>query len=90
MATTNIATQDYAVFEIVNSKLREIYVGVVRSEALQAIPLRLPPSAPIAHWGPYGPEPVRGIEVALSEGDAHAFAANYVKTELPEGWRFLA
>ena len=89
MDTTVVAADAYAVFEIVNTKLKEIFVGVAPSAALRAVPLRLPANAPLLHWDLSEPEPVRVIELDLTERDARAFAATYAKRALPDGWRFL-
>jgi hypothetical protein len=81
---------DYTVFEIVNAPLKEIYVGATR-RAIHELAGRLhhEPHEPIRHWDLREAAPVRSIEFDLNESDAHAFIRNYVKTELPKGWRFL-
>ena len=80
----------YTVFEIVNEKRLEIYVGVTRDPILQMIETirhRRPDS--IRHWNLDEVEPVRSIELYMSEKDARAFVENYVKTSVADGWRFL-
>ena len=79
----------YTVFEIVNEKCREIYVGATRvpiSQMTEALRRRRPDS--IRHWNLDEVEPVRSIELDMSEKDARAFVENYVKTSVSD-WRFL-
>ena len=80
----------YTGFEIVNEKCREIYVGATRdpiSQMPEALRRRRPDS--IRHWNLDEVEPVRSIELDMSEKDARAFVENYVKTSVADGWRFL-
>jgi len=79
----------FTVFEILNARLREVYVGVAPDEALKETPLRFPPTVPILHWGLENRGLMRCVAGALDEEDARAFALNYAKTALPPGWRFV-
>ena len=85
-----VEADDFTVFEIVNLELKEIYVGATRRAIHElARRLHLETHEPIKHWDLREAEPIRSIEFDLKESDARAFIVNYVKTNLPEGWRFL-
>ena len=80
----------YTVFEIVNEKRLEIYVGVTRdpiAQMIETIRRRRPDS--IRHWNLDEAGAVRSIESDMGEKDARAFIENYVKTSVADGWRFL-
>ena len=79
----------YTVFELVNEKRLEIYVGAARAPLVQAAGALHPRSESIKDWDLDDAGAVRGIEGDMSEQDARAFIKNYVQTALPEGWRFL-
>ena len=80
----------YTVFEIVNDKRQEIYVGATRDPIFQmadALGRRRPQS--INDWDLADMKPIRSIEFNLSEKDAQAFIENYIKTGLSKSWKFL-
>ena len=80
----------YIVFEIVNEKRQEIYVGLTRDPILRMTEnLRRRRPVSIQHWNPDEIGTVRGIEFDMGEKDARAFLENYTKTRLADGWRFL-
>lgn len=83
-------TKGYTVFEVVNEKRREIFVSLTIAPMVEAIAAlsRARPAA-IKSWQLSDATTFRSIEFGLSEKDARAFIANYAKTGLPEGWRFL-
>lgn len=89
MAATDEATGKFAVFELLNAQLREIYVGVADDAALNEVPLRLPVNAPLLHWDLQNTSPIRYVASELREKEARSFAEVYVKTSLPVGWRFV-
>jgi hypothetical protein len=78
------------VYELVNERLREIYVGrtsgIVFSDGDKGRPS---PAWRIAHWKAEDVRPPRSIEADLDEEDAERFIQAYVLTPLPKGWRFV-
>jgi len=85
-----LSKRSVSVFELVNERRREIYVG--RTSRLIFAGAGVEPHAPVpelAHWDPADVRPPRHIEGDLSEHDAERFIAAYVNTPLPKGWRFL-
>lgn len=79
-----------SVYELVNERLREIYVG--RTSSLKsgaAATAQRTPVPQIAHWDVADVRPPRHIERDLSERDADSFISAYVQTPLPDGWRFV-
>ena len=89
MDMTRVAADEYTVFEIVNARLKEIFVGVASDAELRAVPLRLPSNATLLHWGLSESEPAHPIQLDLTKRAADIFVENYVKSALPNGWRFL-
>ena len=80
----------YVVFEIVNEKRREIYVGATRDPIFQMTDaLRRQPPHSIQHWNFEEVGAVRSIEFNMGEKDARAFIANYIQTGLSKDWKFL-
>ena len=80
----------YTVFEIVNEKRHEIYVGATRdpiSHMPDSIRRRRPES--IKDWDLEDMKPIRSIEVNMGEKDTRAFIENYIKTSVADGWHFL-
>jgi elongation factor P hydroxylase len=90
MMTVDHEPRNYAVFEIVNADLKEIYVGSTNRAIFEIARgfHRAPPES-IKHWNFAGVETVRSIEFGLGAEDARAFVTNYIGTELPDGWRFI-
>ena len=84
------ASKQFTVFELVNEKLREIYVAHTDGPVFGVVAdLRRMAAPPIEHWNFDEVRPVRSIEFGLNEEDAHKFVQNYVQGDLPEGWRYL-
>lgn len=79
----------YMVFEAVNEKRREIYVGAAYVSALQEIGALHPRPESIKDWDLRDAKAVNRIEGDMPEEDARAFIQNYIRTSLPAGWRFL-
>jgi hypothetical protein len=80
----------YIIFEIANEKRHEIYVGATRDPIFQMEEaLRRQRPASIKDWDIDDLKPIRSIEFNVSENDARAFIENYVKTGVPDGWKFL-
>jgi hypothetical protein len=80
----------FTVYELVNDRLREIYVGRTSGpvfRVLRALRFRREPA--IAHWDLDDALPLRSIEFGLNERDAARFIEHYAKTPLPDGWRYL-
>ncbi|HXT00826.1 MAG TPA: hypothetical protein VN915_09150 [Elusimicrobiota bacterium] len=85
-----LSKRTVAVFELINERLREVYVGcTTEMSAALAGTARPSPAPQIAHWNPEDVRPPRSIERDLDEEDARTFIEAYVRTPLPEGWRFL-
>lgn len=82
------ASRNFTVFELVNERLQEIYVGRT-SDMIFTLVDRRNPAPAISHWNPADVRPPRSIEFELSEREAERFIAGYVLTPLPRGWRFL-
>ena len=85
-----MADKRYAIFEVVNEKRREIYVGATAEPIFQTIDLlrqRRPES--IKDWNLDDVLAVRSVEFNLDEKRAQAFVEKYVQTGSPSGWRFL-
>lgn len=83
-------TKDFTVFELVNEKLREIYVAHTDGPVFSVVAELRRLSAPaLRHWDFHDTRPVRSIEFGLSEEDARMFVKNYTRAELPDGWRYL-
>ena len=80
----------YTVFEIVNEKRREIYVGTTRDPIFQMVDaIRRQRPESIMDWDLDDMKPIRSIEFNMGEKDAHAFVENYVKTSEADGSHFL-
>ena len=85
------ATEIFTVFELVNDRLKEIYVAHTDDMIFQIVEdMRCRPATAIKHWNLDDVRPVRSIEFDLTEEDARRFIANYLGTALPNGWRFLS
>lgn len=86
-------TETLTVFEIVNEPLREIFLGATAQpvhEVMHSL-VRRPPSV-LAHWdfNKLAPGCLRVVEGGLSPATAQEFLRIYLKTTLPEGWRFVS
>lgn len=85
------ARKTFTVFELVNERLREIYVAHTDGPVFGVVAdLRRLAAPPIEHWNFDEVRPVRSIEFGLNEEDARKFVQNYVQGDLPEGWRYLS
>lgn len=84
------ATLTFTVFELVNDRLREVYVGRTSEMVFAAeYSLRRSPAPAIEHWNLDDVRPARSLEFDLDDEDAERFIADYVSAALPNGWRFL-
>lgn len=82
-------TKNYTVFELVNERLREIYVAHTDGPVFGVVAdLRRVAAPSIGHWNFDEVRPVRSIEFGLTEEDARKFVENYIRGDLPEGWRY--
>lgn len=80
----------FTVFELVNDRLQEIYVGRTDGPVFRVLfALRDRPAPAIGHWNLDDARPVRSIEFDMKDDEADEFIAHYVRTPLPKGWRFL-
>ncbi len=80
----------FTVFEIVNEKRHEIFASFTADPIFQMTDaLRRRPPEPIKHWDFNDVGTIRSIEFHMSEQQAMAFLADYIKTNLPSGWRFI-
>lgn len=85
-----LSKRTVAVFELINVRLREVYVGCTADMSSALAGWGRPAPAPkIAHWDPRDVRPPRYVERDLNEEDARRFVDAYVRTALPSGWRFL-
>ena len=69
---------DVTVYELVNDRLREIFVGTTRRE---------PPA--LAGWSPGELRNVHVVETFDDEAEAQRFAERYSQWAPPKGWRLL-
>jgi hypothetical protein len=84
------ATASFTVYELVNEKLEEIYVGRTSGPVFRVLrALRFHKPSAIAHWSLDDARPVRSIEFEMNDPDSQRFIERYVQTPLPDGWRYL-
>lgn len=82
------ARRDYTVYEAVNKKRREIFVGVTRAPIFEAVAeMRDSPPWRAGRWGPTDPVNVRSLEFGMTLIEAKAFAAGLASAKPPKGWR---
>lgn len=79
----------FTVFEIINEKRREIFVGSTDQPVFDVLArLEKTDDAPIKGWS-RGEIHLRSVEFGLSSAHAKAFIETYTRRPLPKGWRFL-
>ena len=82
--------KSFAVFEIVNERRREIYVGATSDPIFRIIShLRAQKPVSIGEWNLDDAATPRSVEFNMDEADARTFIQNYVKTALAQGWKYL-
>lgn len=79
----------YTVFEAVNKKRREIFVGVTRAPIFETISeMRFQDSRPVQGWSADERLTVRSLEFGMTLKEARAYAAGYIKSKSQKGWRY--
>ncbi|MDE2039605.1 MAG: hypothetical protein KGO96_00765 [Elusimicrobia bacterium] len=85
-----VREQQYSVFEAINNKRKEIFVGITSRQICETI-TRIQayrPSA-IKHWNLDDVVNVHSIEFGLSKAQADALLEQYPKKNPQPGWRYL-
>lgn len=87
---TPVTEKRYTVYEAVNEKTREIFVGYTSVQMFEAErSLRSAPPAGIRHWDFDDVRDFRSVEFDLREEDAKKFVAGYARMTPPADWRYL-
>lgn len=78
------------IYEIINEKRREIYVGSTDLPIFQLV-REIAGKRPkaIKHWDLSDATSVRSIEFELGPRQAEKFIKDYAESRLPSGWRYL-
>jgi len=80
----------FTVFELINDRLREIYVASTDGPVFGVFESFKKRRAPaIAHWNFHDVRQPRSVEFGLSQEEARTFIDGYVHNAIPEGWKYL-
>jgi hypothetical protein len=79
----------YTVFEALNKKRKEIFIGVTRAPVFETIAqLRQARTRAISGWHPDDRVIVRSLEFGLSLKQAKLLVTGYTHSKPPQGWRY--